>query len=71
VVRVGDSRGAYRVLVVRPEGKTPLERPGRRQDNIKTDPQEVGWEDMGWIDLAQDRGRWWALLNTVMYLRLP
>jgi hypothetical protein len=67
-----EGRCAYRVLVVRPEGKRPLVRPRRRwEDNIKMDLQEVGWGDMDWIDMAQDRYRWRALVNAVMDLRVP
>ena len=52
-------RGTYRVLVGKPEGKIPLGRPRHRwEDNIKRDLQEVGWQGMGWIDLAEDRDRW-------------
>jgi hypothetical protein len=55
-----------------PEGKRPLGRPKRRRvDNIKTDLGEMGWNVMGWIDPAQDRAQWRALLNTVMNLRVP
>ena len=65
-------RGAYRVLVGKPEGKRPLGRPRHRwEDNIKIDLQEVGCEDMDWIQLAQDRDRWHALVNVVMNLRVP
>ena len=57
VARMGDSRGAYRVLVKRPEGKSAPGRPRRRwEDNIKMDLQEVGW-GMDWIDLVQDKDR--------------
>jgi len=58
-------------LVGRPEGKRPL---GvcrcRREDNIRTDIREVGWEGVDWIHLAQDRNQWLPLLNTVMNLRV-
>jgi hypothetical protein len=66
-----EKRGAYRVLVGRHEGRRPLERPrGRWEDNIKIDLQEVGW-GMDWIELAQDRDMWQALVNVVMNLRVP
>ena len=70
IARMG--RGVYRVLVGRPEGKTPLGRPRRRwEDNIKMALQEVGCECMDWLLLAQDRDRWRALVNAVMSLRVP
>jgi hypothetical protein len=58
--------------VGKPEGKRPLEIPTHRWlDNIKIDPREVGWNGMDWIDLAQDRDQWRALVNTVMNFRVP
>jgi hypothetical protein len=63
---------AYRILVGKPEGKRPLKRPRRRWvNNIKIDLREIGWDDVDWIDLAQDRDQWRALVNTVKDLRVP
>ena len=68
---LGEGRGVHRVLVAKPEGKRPLGRPRRRwEDNIKMDLQDVG-EGGDWMELAQDRNRWRALVNTVMNLRVP
>jgi hypothetical protein len=65
-------RNAYRVLVRKPEGKRPLVRPRRRwEDNISMDIRETRWEGVDRIHLAQDREQWWALVNTVMNLRVP
>jgi hypothetical protein len=65
-------RKAYRILVGKPEGKRPLGRPRRRWvDNTGLDLREIGWDDMGRINLAQDRDQWRALVNTVMNLRFP
>jgi hypothetical protein len=70
VACMGAVRGAYNILVGRPEGRRPLERPRCRwEDNIKMG--EIGFGDVDWIHWAQDRGRWWALVNTVMNLRVP
>jgi hypothetical protein len=72
VARMGEKRNAYRILVGTPEGKIPLGRPRRRWvDNIKMDRREIGWDGMDWIDLAQNRDQWRALMNTVMNLRDP
>jgi hypothetical protein len=69
---MGEGRGAYRILVERPEVRRPLGRPGHRwEDKIKMDLQEVGWGDMDWIHMAQDRDRWRALVNVVMNLQVP
>jgi hypothetical protein len=65
-------KNAYRIFVGKPEGKRPLGRPRRRWvDNIKMDLREIGWDGMDWIELAEDRDRWRALVNTVMNLRVP
>jgi hypothetical protein len=67
-----ETRNTYRISVEEPEGKRPLARPRRRWvDNIKTNLREIGWDGMDWIDLAQDREEWTALVNTVMNLPVP
>jgi hypothetical protein len=72
VARIGERRNACRILVGKPERKRPLGRPRRRWvDSIKIDLREIGWDGMDWIDLAQDRDRWRAHVNTVMNLRVP
>ena len=72
VERMGERRGVYRVLVGKPEGKRPLGRPRRRwEDNIKVHLEQVRCGDTDWIELAQDRDRWRALVSVVMKLRVP
>jgi hypothetical protein len=69
---MGEKRDAYRILVGRPVGRRPLGRPRLRwENNIKMDLREVGWVGMNWIELAQDRNRWRALVNAAMNLRVP
>jgi hypothetical protein len=69
---MGNKRNAYRLLMGKPEGKRPLGRPRRRLvDNIRMDLGEVGWGNVDWIDLAQDRNRWRAFVNSVLNLRVP
>jgi hypothetical protein len=72
VARMREKRNAYRILAGKPEGKRPLGRPRRRWvDNIKMDLRERGWDGVNWIDMAQDRDQWRALVNTVLNLRVP
>jgi hypothetical protein len=69
---LGEKRNAYRILVGKPEGKTPLGRPRLRWvDNIKIDLREIEWDSVNWIDLAQDRDQWRTLVNTLMNLWVP
>jgi hypothetical protein len=66
----GGGQEIVKVLVGKPEGKRPLGRPRRRwDDGIRMDIWEIGWGVVEWIQLVQDRGRWWALVNTVVNLR--
>jgi hypothetical protein len=68
---MGEERNVYRVLMGKPDGKKPLGRPRRRcEDGIRRDLREIGWGSVDWIPLAQDRGRWRAVVNTVMNLRV-
>jgi hypothetical protein len=68
----GEERGVHRVLVGKPVGKKPLEKPRRRRDdNIKMDFQDVGGGRRDWMELSQDRDRWRAVLSTVKNLWVP
>ena len=72
VAHMGEERVVHKVLVGKPEGERPLGRPRRRwEDNIKMDLQEVVGDCGEWMELAQDRARWRALVSTVMNLRVP
>jgi hypothetical protein len=72
VAHMGEERGVHSVLVGKPEGKRPLGRPRRRwEDTIKMDLQEVGGGRGDWMELAQDRYRWWALVSMVKNFRVP
>jgi hypothetical protein len=69
---MGEKRDAYRILVGKPEGKRPLGGPRLIwMDNIKMDLREIGWGGLDWIDLAEGRDQWRALVNMVMNLLAP
>jgi hypothetical protein len=68
---MGKERNVYNVLMLKPEGKSPLGRPRRRQEDvIRIDLRDICWGSVDWIQLAQDRDRWLALVNTVTNLRV-
>jgi hypothetical protein len=72
VACIREKRGVYRVLVGKPEGKKPFARYRHRwEDNIEMDFKEIEWEGMDWINLAQDRNKWQALVNMVMKVWVP
>jgi len=72
VARMGEGIDVHKVLVGKPEGKRELgRRRNRWEDNIKMDLQKVGCGGVDWMELAQDRDRWWALVNAVMNFRVP
>jgi hypothetical protein len=69
---MGEKRATYRIFVGKPEGKRPLGRPRHRWvDNIKMYLRDIGWGGMDWIDLAQDKDHWRALVNMVMNFQVP
>ena len=71
MARMGEGRGVHRILLGKPEGKRPLGRPRYRWEDNKMDLQEVGGGCGAWMDLAQDRDRWRALVGRVRNLRFP
>jgi hypothetical protein len=71
IARTGEMRNAYNILVGKPEWKRPLGRPRRRwEDNIRMDLREVVWKDVEWMHLAENRGQWQVVMNTVMNIWL-
>jgi hypothetical protein len=71
IARMGEKRNSYRLLVEKPEGNSPLGGPRHRLDNIRMDLLELGWGDVDWIGLAEDRNMWSAHVNLVLNLRVP
>jgi hypothetical protein len=71
VARMGEKWNAYRILVGKPEGKRPLERPRWWVDNIKIDLRKIGWDGMDYINLAHDRDQWRAPVETAVNLQVP
>jgi hypothetical protein len=72
VARMGEKKNTYRLLVRKPEGRRPVGRPRRGWlNNIRLHFVEVGWGDVDWIGLAQEKDRWRALVNSVLSLRVP
>jgi hypothetical protein len=68
---MGEERNVYKALMVKPEGERPLGKPRRRwEDGIRMDLRKIGWGTEEWIQVAQDRDRGWALVNTVTNLRV-
>jgi hypothetical protein len=70
VARIGEDMKVYKVLIGKPEGKRPLVLTSRLEDVIRIDLREIGWRSVEWIQLAQNRGQWRDLVNTVMNLRV-
>ena len=71
-VHIGERRDVYMVLVGKPEGRRPHGKPKRRwDDNIQIDLPQMGCGGMDWMELTQDKDRWWALVNAIMNLRVP
>jgi hypothetical protein len=71
MAHMGEERNVYKVLMGKPEGKRPFTRPRCRwEDGIRMDLREIGWGSVDWIQLAQDRDRWRAVVNTVINLRV-
>jgi hypothetical protein len=71
VACMGEMRNAYSILVGKPEGKRPFGRPRRKWEDIRMDLREIGWKDVDWVHMAQDRDQWQDLVNTVINLRVP